>query len=79
MDAYRTPDEQFDGLPGYDFETGGLWLEPTQADRAGGARGAIVLNKNLRDDPASASFVLRHEAVHGLTKYAIARGMTTMP
>ena len=20
MDAYRTPDEHFDGLPGYDFE-----------------------------------------------------------
>lgn len=49
-----------------------FYLEPTTADRANGAKGAIVMRRGIADgDPDYLQAVIRHELGHALTVYAI--------
>lgn len=72
--VYHVSDEEMRRLTGSQdarVTTRGMWLEPTTADRAKGAKGAVVLNKKSMAEGNSAASIVRHEAVHGITAYAV--------
>lgn len=54
----------------------GFWSEPTAAARAAGAKGFMVIRDDL--DPAERAAVIQHEAVHGLSHFAVEENLFGM-
>lgn len=72
--VYFVTDDQMNTLyPGKTDSdtTAGFWVEPSVAERTKGAKGTIVINKSLAVQKGLTAYTLQHEAVHGITVYAI--------